>query len=233
MTGPRLTSSRSGSATWSARSAARPNTHVRLIIQPHDSKDKKVYDIVRQKVEMTESHAKGQVIETKADGKTLKVGVIALPAFYGDSRGMAEGDADAVSCTSDCQKLIEGFKAKGVDAVMMDLRGNGGGLLNEAISLSGLFIDTGPVVQVREANSVKHLDDDDAGHRLGWPAGRPDRPPERQRLGDLRGRDQGLRSRADHRRRQHLRQGDRPADHADQGRVLAPPATPPTWARSS
>ena len=139
------------------------NTHVRLIIQPHDSKDKKVYDIVRQKVEMTESHAKGQVIETKADGKTLKVGVISLPAFYGDSQGMAGNDPDAVSCTSDCQKLIEGFKGKGVDAVMMDLRGNGGGLLNEAISLSGLFIDTGPVVQVREANSVKHLDDDEPG----------------------------------------------------------------------
>lgn len=139
------------------------NTHVRLIIQPHDTKDRKIFDIVRQKVEMTESHAKGQIIEAKADGKTLKVGVIALPAFYGDSRGLADGDAEAVSCTVDCQKLIEGFKAQGVDAVMMDLRGNGGGLLNEAISLSGLFIDKGPVVQVREAESVKHLDDDDAG----------------------------------------------------------------------
>ncbi len=61
------------------------NTHVRLIIQPHDTKDKKVYDIVRQKVEMTEQHAKGQVIETEADGKKLKVGVISLPAFYGDT----------------------------------------------------------------------------------------------------------------------------------------------------
>ena len=139
------------------------NTHVRLIIQPHDSKDRKIYDIVRQKVEMTESHAKGQIIETKTDGKSLKLGLIALPAFYGDSRGLAEGDDDAVSCTVDCKKLIEGFKAQKVDAVMMDLRGNGGGLLNEAISLSGLFIDKGPVVQVREADSVKHLDDDDEG----------------------------------------------------------------------
>ncbi len=139
------------------------NTHVRLIIQPNDSKEKRVYDIVRQKVEMKESHAKGTVIETKVDGKTLKVGVISLLAFYGDSRSVAEGDAEAVSCTLDCKKLIDGFKAKGVDAVMMDLRGNGGGLLDEAISLSGLFIDTGPVVQVREANSVKHLDDREAG----------------------------------------------------------------------
>ena len=140
------------------------NTHVRLIIQPHDTKDKKVYDIVRQKVEMTESHAKGQIIETKSpDGKTLKVGLISLPAFYGDSKAMLEGDEDAVSCTIDTKRLIDGFKSKNVDAVMMDLRGNGGGLLNEAISLSGLFIDTGPVVQVRETNSVKPLDDDEKG----------------------------------------------------------------------
>ncbi len=139
------------------------NTHARLIIQPHDSKDKKIYDLIRQKVELAESHAKGQVIETKADGKDLKVGVINLPAFYGDTQAVLKGDADAVSCTNDCRKLIEGFKAKGVNCVMMDLRGNGGGLLNEAITLSGLFIDKGPVVQVREASGVKHLDDDDEG----------------------------------------------------------------------
>ena len=139
------------------------NTHVRLIIQPHDTKEKKVYDIVRQKVELSESHAKGQIIETKADGKTIKVGVINLPAFYGDTQAVAKGDADAVSCTNDCKKLIDGFKAKGVDAVMLDLRGNGGGLLNEAISLSGLFIDKGPVVQVKDVSGVKHLDDEDEG----------------------------------------------------------------------
>ena len=139
------------------------NTHARLIVQPHDSKDKKIIDLVRQKVELAESHAKGQVIETKADGKAIKVGVISLPAFYGDAQAVRNGEADAVSCTNDCRKLIEGFKAKGVEAVMMDLRGNGGGLLNEAISLSGLFIDKGPVVQVRENTGVKHLDDDEEG----------------------------------------------------------------------
>ncbi len=145
------------------------NTHARLIVQPHDSKDKKVFDLIRQKVDLAESHAKGQVIEMSQalgqgpGGKPLKVGVISLPAFYGDSQAVLKGDADAVSCTQDCRKLIEGFKDKNVDCVMMDLRGNGGGLLNEAISLSGLFIDKGPVVQVREASGVKHLDDDDDG----------------------------------------------------------------------
>jgi len=58
-----------------------------------------------------------------------------------------------VSATEDCRKLIKGFKKSGIDAVMVDLRGNGGGLLNEAISLSGLFIDEGPVVQVRDASA--------------------------------------------------------------------------------
>jgi carboxyl-terminal processing protease len=139
------------------------NTHVKLIIQPAETKDKKIYDIVRQKVELSEAHAKGQVIETKADGKTLKVGVINLPAFYGDTEAVRKGDADAVSCTNDCKKLIDSFKDKGVDVVMMDLRGNGGGLLNEAISLSGLFIDKGPVVQVKDVTGVKHLDDEDEG----------------------------------------------------------------------
>jgi carboxyl-terminal processing protease len=138
-------------------------THVKLIIQPSETKEKKIYELVRQKVELSEAHAKGQVIEVKADGKTIKVGVINLPAFYGDTEAVRKGDVDAVSCTNDCKKLIDGFKAKGVDAVMMDLRGNGGGLLNEAISLSGLFIDKGPVVQVKDVSGVQHLDDDEEG----------------------------------------------------------------------
>ena len=139
------------------------NTHVRLIIQPSESKEKKIYDLVRQKVDLNEAHAKGQVIETKADGKSLKVGVINLPTFYGDTEAVRKGEADAVSCTNDCKKLIDGFKAKDVDLVMLDLRGNGGGLLNEAISLSGLFIDKGPVVQVKDVTGVKVLPDEDEG----------------------------------------------------------------------
>ena len=138
-------------------------THVRLIMQPSESKEKKIYDLVRQKVELSEAHAKGQVIETKADGKPLKVGVINLPAFYGDTEAVRNREADAVSCTNDCKKLIDDFKAKGVDVVMLDLRGNGGGLLNEAISLSGLFIDKGPVVQVKDVTGVKVLPDEDEG----------------------------------------------------------------------
>jgi carboxyl-terminal processing protease len=137
-------------------------TKVRLIVQPAATKERKIYELTRQKIELVEDHAKGQIIEAKDDtGKPLKIGVISLPAFYGDTRALLNGDANAVSATLDCRKLITGFKAKGVNAVMVDLRGNGGGLLSEAITLSGLFINEGTVVQVRDASGVRPLDDDD------------------------------------------------------------------------
>ncbi len=138
-------------------------TKVKLIVLPADSKDRKVYELTRQKIELKEAHAKGQVIETQADGKALKLGVISIPAFYGDTAAVLKGDPDAVSATEDCRKLLKGFKSQGVNAVMVDLRGNGGGLLQEAITLSGLFIDKGPVVQVKEARGVKHHDDEEEG----------------------------------------------------------------------
>ncbi|MGE3820330.1 MAG: carboxy terminal-processing peptidase, partial [Isosphaeraceae bacterium] len=139
-------------------------TKVRLIVQPAGTKERRIYELTRQKIELTEQHAKGQVIEVKGENdKPLKVGVISLPAFYGDTQALLKGDPNAVSATSDCRKLLEGFKNENADAVIVDLRGNGGGLLNEAISLSGLFIDEGPVVQVRDASGVRHLDDDEAG----------------------------------------------------------------------
>lgn len=139
-------------------------TKVRLIVQPAGTKDRKIYELTRQKIELVEQHAKGQIIDVKdAQDKAYKVGVINLPAFYGDTQAVAAQEPDAVSATVDCEKLINGFKEKGVNAVILDLRGNGGGLLEEARTLSGLFIDRGPVVQVKDASGVKHIDDKDAG----------------------------------------------------------------------
>jgi carboxyl-terminal processing protease len=138
-------------------------TKVRLIVRPAGTSEKVVYELTRQRIELKEQHAKGKFLETKVDGKALKLGVINLPAFYGDTMAILRGDPNAVSATSDCRKLLKDFKAAGVDAVVMDLRDNGGGLLEEAKTLSGLFIDTGPVVQVKEVFGVKHLDDDDEG----------------------------------------------------------------------
>jgi carboxyl-terminal processing protease len=139
-------------------------TKVKLIVQPDGTKEKRVYEITREKIELKEQHAKSKIIESSAkDGKGPKIGIINLPAFYGDTAAILRGDRDAVSATSDCRKILNEFKEKGVDAVIFDLRDNGGGLLEEAKTLSGLFIDTGPVVQVKEVFGVKQLVDDDEG----------------------------------------------------------------------
>ena len=139
-------------------------TKVRLIVQPDGTKEKRVYELTRQKIELREQHAKSKVIETKAEaGRDLKIGIISLPAFYGDTGAILRGDQDAVSATSDCRKILTEYRGSGVEAVVMDLRGNGGGLLDEAKTLSGLFIDTGPVVQVKEVFGVRHHNDDDEG----------------------------------------------------------------------
>lgn len=138
-------------------------TKVRLIVLPAGSKERKIYELTRQKIELTEQHAKGKVLDTKINGKELKIGIISLPAFYGDTVAILRGDPNAVSATADCRKILGEFKAAGVDAVVVDLRDNGGGLLEEAKTMSGLFIDTGPVVQVKEVFGVKHIDDDDEG----------------------------------------------------------------------
>ena len=139
-------------------------TKVRLIVQPDGTKEKRVYELTRQKIELKEQHAKSKVIEAKAeDGKNLKIGVISLPAFYGDTNAIIRGDQDAVSATSDCRRILTSYRASGIDAVIMDLRQNGGGLLDEAKTLSGLFIDTGPIVQVKEAQGIRHHDDNEEG----------------------------------------------------------------------
>jgi len=139
-------------------------TKVKLIVQPDGTKERRIYELTREKIELMEQHAKSKIIQAKAsNGKEIKVGIINLPAFYGDSVAILRGDPNAVSATADCRRMLEEFKASGVDTVVVDLRGNGGGLLEEAKTLSGLFIDTGPVVQVKEVFGVKHLDDEDEG----------------------------------------------------------------------
>jgi carboxyl-terminal processing protease len=140
-------------------------TKVNLIVIPAGKKEEVIYDLTRERIELVEDHAKATIIEAKSDAreKPVKVGVIRLPGFYGDTLAVLQGDPNAVSATRDVKKFLDEFKDKDVEAVIVDLRGNGGGLLQEAISLSGLFIDKGPVVQVRRAQGREHLDDEDGG----------------------------------------------------------------------
>jgi carboxyl-terminal processing protease len=144
-------------------------TVVRLKVIPVGETAPKVYDITRAKIELKDSEARGEVIEQgqKADGKPYKIGVINLPSFYMDMSGARQGQAEYKSSTRDCRRLLDDFKRQGVDCVVLDLRNNGGGSLPESISLTGLFIDTGPVVQVKDADKrVQPYDDVEPG--VAW-----------------------------------------------------------------
>ncbi|MEA4861690.1 MAG: carboxy terminal-processing peptidase [Victivallaceae bacterium] len=117
--------------------------------------------IVRGKVELKESEAKGEVREISTPGgKKIKIGIISLDSFYMDFDAYLAGDKNFKSCTGDVRKILDDFNAKKVDALVMDMRNNGGGSLPEAITLSGLFISDGPVVQVRPASGDREIERD-------------------------------------------------------------------------
>jgi carboxyl-terminal processing protease len=123
--------------------------------------------LVRKKVTIAEQAAKKKVITVTDGGVTRKIGVIELPTFYSDFGARREGDKDFKSATRDVARLLGELKAEGVQGVVMDLRNNGGGSLYEANELTGLFIDKGPVVQVRDARGqVDEQGDDQAG--MAW-----------------------------------------------------------------
>ncbi len=144
-------------------------TKVRLRVLTALTNETVVYEITRDKVELQDQEAKGEIIESKDRvGRTGRIGIINLPSFYRDfGANPNEGKSAAV----DIEKILLGFSDQGgVDAVVMDLRGNGGGALSEAIEISGLFIDQGPVVQVKDPNGkVKELADDIPGAHYTGP----------------------------------------------------------------
>ncbi len=128
-------------------------TVVRLEVEPKDGGTHKTVAITRDRIELKDSEARGEVIERgkKADGTPYKIGIIQLPSFYMDMDGARLGLADYKSTTRDVRRLLEEFKAKKADAVVVDLRWNGGGSLTEAVNMTGLFIDGGPIVQVKDS----------------------------------------------------------------------------------
>ena len=129
-------------------------TKVRLKIIPvgKDLSSKPVViELTREKIILEDQSAKKEVKTMQADGKTYKIGIIRVPAFYADFKAANAGDPNYKSTTRDVKLLIDTLKNKDkVDAIVMDLRANGGGSLLEAIDLTGLFIDKGPVVQVKD-----------------------------------------------------------------------------------
>ena len=138
-------------------------TVVRLQILPAGAvpgSPETVVDIVRDKVKMDEGAAKSRVIEVPGETATKRIGVIEIPSFYLDSAARNRGDENYTSTTRDVERLVEELKADDVDGLIIDLRQNGGGHLSEAAELSGLFIERGPLVQLRETQgNVEILND--------------------------------------------------------------------------
>ncbi|EJC64234.1 carboxy terminal-processing peptidase [Rhizobium sp. 1AS11] len=125
---------------------------VRLDILPADAGadgTHRVINLVRDKISLDKQAARKTVLSVKAGDATRKIGIITLPVFYEDFEAKRKGDQDYKSASRDVAKLLDELKQEKVDSVLIDLRNNGGGSLDEAIDLTGLFIGNGPVVQQR------------------------------------------------------------------------------------
>ena len=144
-------------------------TVVKLQIIPANSipgSPREVVSLTRGPVKLEEQAAKSDIIEVPQEGRNWKIGVIEVPSFYRDYRALTSGDMDYTSVTKDVKRLIGELEEKGIDGLVIDLRGNGGGHLTEATALSGLFIDNGPIVQLRNdvdtrRSPPQRLDDPD------------------------------------------------------------------------
>ncbi len=140
-----------------------PDSVVRLEILPGDAAPdgkRKIVSMVRKTISLDERAAKGS-IQLVTDGATSRrIGVIALPTFYEDFASRQKGVQDYRSATRDVARLLEQMKKEKVDGVLIDLRNNGGGSMGEAIELTGMFIDKGPVVQQRNANGQVSIGSD-------------------------------------------------------------------------
>lgn len=132
-----------------------------------------IIELVREKIVMEDQSAKKKVRTIQSNGKAYKIGIITVPAFYADFKAARAGDPNFKSTTRDVRLLIDTLKNKDkVDAIVMDLRANGGGSLTESIDLTGLFIDKGPVVQVKDLrNEIEVHEDKSNGVAWSGPFG--------------------------------------------------------------
>jgi carboxyl-terminal processing protease len=151
-------------------------TRVRLQVLPAGAtpgSSEKTIELIRDKIKLDEQRAKKNLLEFPFNGRNYRIGVINVPSFYQDFAARSSGADDYTSTSRDVTKLIEEFKAEGgIDGLVMDLRANGGGHLSEATELSGLFIERGPIVQLRETRgTIQELPDPSPTAVYGGPLG--------------------------------------------------------------
>lgn len=124
-------------------------SYVRLLIRPaEDPSTKRVVTLCREEIKLTSNLTTAELFEVPEGNKTYKIGVIDIPSFYGPSAP----NSGEPSVTKDVQELIKKLQAVGAEGLILDLRYNGGGLLPEAITLTGLFVPIGPILNVRDSN---------------------------------------------------------------------------------
>ena len=149
------------------------------------------------RIDLDDSAAKGEIFQAgqRPDGTPYKIGVIDLPSFYLDTDALRRGETEAHGTVHDVQVILDQFVREKVDACVVDLRLNGGGILPEAISITGLFVEGGTVVQVKPRSApprrqrLGHLPQRPRpGDLLGRPAGGPHQPLFGERLRDFRRR---------------------------------------------
>jgi len=117
-------------------------------------------ELTRDKIKLEEQAAKKSVVPVKRGGETVNIGVITVPSFYQDFDARNRGEKDYISTTRDVRRLLGELRKDRVEGLVLDLRGNGGGHLDEATALTGLFIDRGPVVQLRATSGeIQVLED--------------------------------------------------------------------------
>ena len=136
---------------------------VKLKILPTSSDaDSNPYDLslIRDAVTLEEQAASSYIKTLDINNKQFNIGVITVPSFYQDFAARRKGEANYKSTASDVKNIVEELEEIGIDAIIMDLRGNSGGLLDEATALTGLFIDNGPIVQLKDMDdNIEILDD--------------------------------------------------------------------------
>ena len=147
-------------------------TRVWLRVRPAEGGTPKVIDLVRKTIPMEDAAVRGQIIDLQERiGRPGRIGVVSIPSFYRDFTGANSGQADFSSSGRDVARVLEQFRRQGpLDAVIVDVRDNGGGALVEAIDITGMFIDQGPVVQVRDfQGSVESHEDTETGALTNLP----------------------------------------------------------------